>query len=373
MLLDVSSLTVEDRLVDVHERINRSYADLFDLIVELERREAYLVDGARNMADWLGYRFGYTEQTARELCRVAQALQSLPAIADAFREGLLTLDKVRWLTEFCTIAEDEAWANDAVGMSAGQVRSIALHRRRLARELSDKRFKRRYLRIVPDTEEGVVRLWGRLSDSEGMLVKRAIDRAAESQPTDASISHEQRCADGLVQLASLSLGADPDPDRATVVCHVDATVLASEDGVATIDGLMPVGAETVRRLVCDGRLQTIVHDSEGHPIGVGNVTRVVPHYLRRSLLDRDGGCAWPGCTSRRWLHAHHVIHVAHGGRTDEDNLLMLCGSHHRRVHEGGWRMRGKPGRDLRIIRPDGRELGAGPRSKGSAQLGPRGP
>lgn len=79
MLVGVPSLAVEDRLVDVHERINRSYADLFDLIVEFDRREAYLVDGARNMADWLAYRFGYSEHTSRELCRIAAALQSLPA------------------------------------------------------------------------------------------------------------------------------------------------------------------------------------------------------------------------------------------------------------------------------------------------------
>lgn len=372
MFLEAPTLSVEDRLVDVHERINRSYAELFDLIVEFERREAYLVDGARNMPDWLGYRFGFSEHTARELCRIATALQSLPAIADAFREGLLTFDKLRWLTEFCTILEDDEWANDGVGMSAAQVRSIAVHRRRLAREASDRRFWRRYLRIVPDMEEGVVRLWGRLSDSEGIVVRKAIERAAESRPVE--VPFEQRCADGLVELASLSLGADADPDRATVVCHVDAAVLASDDGVATIDGEMPVGAETVRRLFCDGRLQTIVHDADGHPIGVGNISRIVPHYLRRALLARDGGCAWPGCTSDRWLHAHHVIHVAHGGRTDEDNLLMLCGHHHRRVHEGGWRMRGKPGRDLRIFRPDGRELGAGPVPiRPKSRSGARGP
>lgn len=369
-LCDVPSLTVEDHLVDVHRRINASYAELFDLIIEFERREAYLVDGARNMADWLSYRLGYSEHTARDLCRIARdlcriarCLQNLPAIDDAFREGLLTVDKVRWLTEFCTPDEDETWARDAVGLSAAQVRTFAIHRRRQAREAADARFKRRYLRIVPDPEEGVVRLWGRLSESDGMVVKTAIDRIADRQPPDAEtgglVPYEKRCADALVELASLRLGADPDPDRATVVCHVDAAVLASEDGVATIQGEMPVGAETVRRLMCDGRLQVMVHDAAGTPIGVGNVTRVVPHYLRRAVLRRDGGCVWPGCSNKRWLHAHHVIHVANGGPTDEDNLVMLCPCHHRYVHEGGFKMRGS-GRDLRIHRRDGRPLARAP-------------
>jgi len=363
-LAGAPTLAVEDRLIDVHRRINESYAELFDLILEFERREAYLVDGARNMADWLGYRLGYSEHTARDLCRITHALQYLPAIDDAFREGLLTIDKVRWLTEFCTPGEDVVWAGDAVGLSAAQVRKFAIHRRRLAREAADARFKRRYLRILPDAEEGVVRLWGRLSDAEGMVVKKAIDRIADQQPPDPQtgglVPYEQRCADALVDLASVRLGADADPDRATVVCHVDAAVLTSEDGVATLEGEMPVAAETARRLLCDGRLQTIVHDADGHPIGVGTVSRVVPHYLRRTLIARDGGCAWPGCTNKRWLHAHHMIHVAHGGPTDEDNLVMVCTFHHRQLHEGGCRMRGRPGRDLQIYRHDGRPLARAP-------------
>ncbi|HYZ91991.1 MAG TPA: DUF222 domain-containing protein [Actinomycetota bacterium] len=375
-LCDLPSLPLEDRMVDVHARINCSYADLFDLIVEFERRDAYRVDGARSMADWLGYRFGFSEHSSRELCRIARSLEFLPAIADAFRDGFLTFDKVRWLTEFCTPSEDESWARDAVGLSAHQVRAFAIHRRRLAREAADARFKRRYLRIVPDAEEGVVRLWGRLSDSEGMLVKRAIDRAAEHQPADpetgALVAFEQRRADDLVELASLSLGADRDTDRATVVCHVDAAVLASEDGVATIEGEMPVGAETVRRLLCDGRLQALVHAADGQPIGVGRVTRVVPHYLRRVLVERDGGCVWPGCACAHWLHAHHVIHVAHGGRTDEDNLVMLCPTHHRLVHEGGWRMRGEPSA-LRIVRPNGGELHSRAPKPARVAVGARGP
>jgi hypothetical protein len=145
-----------------------------------------------------------------------------------------------------------------------------------------------------------------------------------------------------------------------MVCHVDADVLASEDGVATVEGGMPIAAETARRLVCDGRTQLMVHNPHGAPIGVGRVTRVVPNYLRREVLRRDGGCVWPGCTNKKWLHAHHVIHVAHGGRTDEDNLVSVCSPHHRYLHEAGYKMRGRPGRGLQIFRPDGTPLDRGP-------------
>jgi hypothetical protein len=325
--------------------------ELFSLIAEFDRREAYKIDGARSMADWLGYRLGVLDSTARDWCRSANALEGLPEAAASFEDGSLSWDKVRCLTEFATPDEDTSWAQ---GASAAEVRTYAQQRKCLAREACDRRFRRRYLKIVPDLDEGVVRFWGRLADTEGMAFKKAVDRLTEQMPVGKL---DERRADALAQLASSSLGADADPDRATVVCHVDAAVLGSEDGVAFIDGAMPVGAETVRRLLCDGRLQGLVHDAAGAPIGVGKVSRVVPHYLRRALLDRDGGCSWPGCSAAHWLHAHHIVHVAHGGRTDEDNLVMLCAFHHRCVHEGGWKIRG-PARDLRIRRPDGTTLGS---------------
>jgi hypothetical protein len=317
--------------------------DLFELIVAFERAEAYKVDGARSAADWLSYRFGYAEHTAREFCRIAGALQYLPAIFEAFRDGLLVLDKVKWLTEYVTPEEDASWANDAIGMSAAEVRSIALHRRRLAKEAADRRFRRRYLRMRVNEEEGEFRFWGRLLDTEGAVVKRAIERIVDQASVDPETGqfepYERRCADALVELASLRLGADADPDRATVVVHVDEAVLASDDGVGTLEGGVPIAAETIRRLTCDGRLQTVVHDEAGRTIGVGRVTRTVPPHMRRSLLARDGGCAYAGCTNNRWLRAHHIQHFAHGGPTSEDNLVMLCGYHHRLVHEGGRNVR----------------------------------
>jgi hypothetical protein len=51
----------------------------------------------------------------------------------------------------------------------------------------------------------------------------------------------------------------------------------------------------------------------------------------------DGGCAFPGCPRPpAWCIAHHIQHWADGGRTDLDNLVLLCDHHHRVVHHHGW-------------------------------------
>jgi hypothetical protein len=72
-------------------------------------------------------------------------------------------------------------------------------------------------------------------------------------------------------------------------------------------------------------------------LDIGRLSRVVPRPMRRALVLRDRGCAFPGCgRPPRWCHAHHIRHWAHGGPTKLDNLVLLCGYHHRLVHHGGW-------------------------------------
>jgi hypothetical protein len=70
---------------------------------------------------------------------------------------------------------------------------------------------------------------------------------------------------------------------------------------------------------------------------VGRKTRTISGALRRALEVRDRGCRFPGC-QLRFTQAHHVRHWADGGETGLSNCLLLCGYHHRLVHEGGWRV-----------------------------------
>jgi len=93
----------------------------------------------------------------------------------------------------------------------------------------------------------------------------------------------------------------------------------------------------------------------GDAVGLGREARVVNRRLRRLLMRRDGGmCRFPGCGMRRGLHAHHVVHWADGGETEMENLVMVCGFHHRSLHEGGWNVVNKAGRFV-FYDPTGRE------------------
>jgi HNH endonuclease len=70
---------------------------------------------------------------------------------------------------------------------------------------------------------------------------------------------------------------------------------------------------------------------------------------------RDGGCIAAGCDRPApWTDAHHLTHWLAGGATSLENLVLLCRTHHRAVHEGGWRLHHTSGR--RTLAPSARHL-----------------
>ncbi len=70
-------------------------------------------------------------------------------------------------------------------------------------------------------------------------------------------------------------------------------------------------------------------------LDLGRSARYANRAQRRALAVRDGGCAFPGCDRpHRACDAHHLVWWEHGGRTDLDNLVLLCRFHHVLVHAG---------------------------------------
>ena len=98
-----------------------------------------------------------------------------------------------------------------------------------------------------------------------------------------------------------------------------------------------LGASTAQHLSCDASVRRLLLDSNGVPLDLGRETRVFTSVQRKALAARDSGCRFPGC-ARPAVHtdAHHLVPWANGGASDLANGLLLCRSHHRQVHEGGW-------------------------------------
>ena len=192
----------------------------------------------------------------------------------------------------------------------------------------------------------------------------AFTALASSRPKDPETDHyepfEARAADA-VELAATRAGELADPDRPFVVVRTDPGALSATRRAkpsSPRDDGSP--RETARRLACDCRWQLVVENDEGDVVRLGRTTRQIPGWLLRQLRRRDRGCRFQGCGATRWLHAHHLTHWADGGATDHDNLVMLCGRHHRVVHEGGWQVASTREGTVTFHKPDGQVLTCGP-------------
>ncbi len=112
--------------------------------------------------------------------------------------------------------------------------------------------------------------------------------------------------------------------------HIDEAALHGRGGKSDL----PV--ESVRRITRDSDVVEVSKDAGGNVLNLGRKHRVVSPQLKRALLARDQHCRFPGCTHEHHLAAHHVMHWADGGRTDLDNVMLICDRHHRLLHEGGY-------------------------------------
>jgi hypothetical protein len=368
---------LEDEIVELAAHIHAATCRWLGLVAEFDRLRGWEAWGCRSCAHWIAWRCSISDVAARDQVRVARRLQELPRIREAYAAGELSYSKVRALTRVGAVAREDELLGLARHATAAQLeRMVRGYRRVVAAERAADGRPMRYVTWQHD-DDGSLLLYARLPAEEGATVLTALEAGMED-PAEAPVvaasaeagdsaeapTGSERRAEALVAVAESFLAgarADRADDHFQVVVHVDAQALrdSAEAGRAELADGTPIAAETARRLACDSALVPLL-ERDGKPLSVGRKTRAIPPSLRRALASRDGGCRFPGCTSRRRIHAHHIEHWAHGGETKLSNLVQLCPFHHRLVHEGGFALE-RSASGLRFRRPDGRVIRAVPR------------
>jgi hypothetical protein len=362
---------LEAAIAEQHRTMSAAHARLLALLRVHASRGSYRSEGADTPGEWVASRLKLERSTAESWLACATRLARLPSLEAAFAAGTLSFDQVDALSKGAR-SEDDAWlATKAASWSTAQCRLYARRRHPASlREANTAHASRRL--VMRHRKDGGLQLSGYLDPEGGAIVELALcDRAEQASPDPSTGQREpyrKRLADSLVDLIQAGHRA-LDPGRATVVLHVDASVLAGADeadtpgrreaadlargGTAEVEGGSVLGAETARRLSCDSVWQVVAEAANDQAVHLAKERRSAPAWLRRELYRRDVTCRFPGCEHTRLLHAHHLVHWAKGGKTERSNLVLLCNRHHRFVHEEGWSITGDPDRELRFSSPDG--------------------
>lgn len=374
---------LEAQITELTAHLNAATYYWLTLIAEFDRREGWSDGATRSCAHWLNWKCGIDLGAARERVRVAHALENLPRISEAMREGRLSYSKVRAITRVATEATEETFLQIAIHGTAHHVEKLVrvFRRAKEAEELSREaqQQERRGVMWLYDPDGSLV-VKATLPAEAGALFIAAMEAAVKAAPPgmtsaekDARAARSSRFptvngetpdrlahrrADALARIAESYLKHGEEelsaPERQQIMVHVDVQTLKnSTAGRCELEDGPSLSAETVRRLACDASLVTIIESEEGEPLSVGRKTRAISPALRRALNARDHGCRFPGCPNTRYVDAHHIRHWAHGGETKPSNLVSLCRFHHRQVHEGRVTIDVRDDGALRFRKPTG--------------------
>ena len=392
---DLPPVALQQRITVVSAQLARLQGWLHAAVGRLDHAGSGHVDEdgrARTLAGWLADVRRSTPSTAGAQVRTARLLRSMPLVADAVLDGVLTPEQAAVLTRFVGTIDRDALLESqpqliavAAGMDPAQLgrwvsHEIATHCEPALEAEASRARDTRYLQHRRDAD-GMLR--GRFiipaEDSEAVLT--ALEPLARRAGLDDSRSAGQRRADALVEVCEQALRHGDLPDAgghrpqlsyvlpadwaaaqqqqaACIDCGprcADHRPLTFADTVrAAAPGVPGVRAEQacatgawsgpqtrsrIEALLCDARITRVLLDPVGQVRGLEALGESVTPRQRRALAARDLGCAAKGCSRPPAVcDAHHLVRLADGGMTVLGNLVLLCRRHHVLWHLGKLRL-----------------------------------
>jgi hypothetical protein len=280
-------------------------------------------------------------RTQKAKVEVARALESRPALAQAFHDGAVSADQLEPLCELSTPETDAEWAQRGQNLPP-----VDLHRRvrqgqTVTAEDATRRYEARSVRMWRDRVDGMYCGRWRLPDVPGALVEKVLLRMAERRrpPADEQWdSLEHRLADALEDLTANY--ADVERSGRPIIEVVEIFDPRLAPG-ADVDGI-PIAKETLSAIKLNAKVRRCVVDDTGCARTVQKPRSALPKDVERHIRRRDTTCRVPGCEASRNLQIHHTDPICDFGDTHlVHKLAAVCPAHHKLlIPHGRWRLIG---------------------------------
>jgi hypothetical protein len=316
------------------------------------RSEAHVRLGYGSFVEYAERIFGYAPRLTQDKLRVAESLESLPELAQSLRDGAASWSSVRELTRVATSETERAWLERARGHSVREIeRLVSGHRLgSLPDDAPDPSAHRHVLRFEVSGEA--------LATFREAIAKIRCDAGG---PLDDDAA--------LLLMARHVLGGPADDGRASYQVELSVCEHCKRARQLASGELLDVSAEVVAMAHCDGQniggahvgaktSESATTDQVTGPKPTARATQTVPPATRRSVLRRDHHrCQVPGCRHSVFVDVHHIRTREDGGGHDLENLVTLCGAHHRASHHGELTVQGNVSSGLSFRHADGTDYG----------------
>jgi len=395
--LDLSDATGEEaaRVVEEYAEIERLAAVAK---VRAARRvaetEAYKRSGDKDAAGWFARRTGSSKRDAERSLAAAKAMDGLDATRAAAERGELSEQQLREITDAATAnpaAEqdllDAARTESFAGLKdrALKAKASAGDRRTRHERIRLSRFVRHgvdaegaFWMSVRNTADVGARMMAVLRRHEDEVFERNRGRGVREkrEAYAADALEDALCGPPDQPVAGDQPVATPTRRRRTdvkVIVRIDLAALRrghTQPGeLADIAGLGPVPVSTIRAMLDDAFLATVLTD--------GTDVRTVTHHGRRpnafqqTVLElTHPTCDAAGCSRQWFLETDHRTDWSKVQVTDLTGLDRLCEHHHDLKTHHGWRLVAGTGKRPFVPPDDPRHPDRTP-SPGASNVPPR--
>jgi hypothetical protein len=323
-------------------------------LVVAAREGTHVRLGYATFVEYIEWLFGYSPRFTLERLRVGEALEKLPEMSRALGDGAFPWSAVRELTRVATSETEAEWLQAVRGKTAREVERLVSRHARGSRpnDEPDPALRRHVIRLEVSGES-----YALFRDALAQLRRDA------GEPLDDDTT--------ALLLARSVLQGPADDGRASYqvslsVCQsCRRSVQRGKGESIEVDAtIVDMASCDAQRLAFDGITSPAPRPKESVDksthVGRGRATQAIPPSIRRQVLERDGRrCRVPGCRHATFVDLHHVTPRAEGGSNGAENLITLCGAHHRATHRGALLIERRDDDTLRFLHSDGSDYGAG--------------
>jgi hypothetical protein len=276
------------------------------LVAYRERTHVRL--GFGSFVEYVERLLGHGPRTTLDRLRVAEALETLPALDAALETNQLGWSAVRELTRVATPETESDWIAVAAGRTVRDIEHMVSGRQPGDRPTDAPKAEARRHRLTFDVSADTLATF-----------REAVARLR--QCSDDRLDDDAL----LLLMARQVLGGPGDEGRASYQVALGVCERCGAGEQQAKGESIAVDREVVEMARCDAQ-----HVKPGT-----RATQTIPPAVRRQVLRRHHGCcAVPGCRNAVFVDLHHVEPRADGDTHDPDKLVVLCSAHHRALHRG---------------------------------------